>query len=200
MSGNVELEKTLAIIKPDAVQDADEIKRIIKASGFAVIAERKIHLSTEQAGDFYAEHYGKMFFTNLMSFMSGGPIIAIVLAKKNSIEDWRKLMGPTNPMDARERFPDSIRALFGKDQTQNSVHGSDSVASASREIRFFFPQMILEPIPTGQTTERYIEQHITPTLNEALCKLCKEKPGDPVSWLAEYLDMNNPNKPCVTQP
>lgn len=55
-----------------------------------------------------------MFFTNLMSFMSGGPIIAIVLAKKNSIEDWRKLMGPTNPMDARERFPDSIRALFGK--------------------------------------------------------------------------------------
>jgi nucleoside diphosphate kinase len=64
--------------------------------------------------DFYTEHYGKMFFTNLVSFMSSGPVVALVLAKENSIAEWRKVMGPTSPQEARESFPDTVRALFGK--------------------------------------------------------------------------------------
>ena len=77
------------------------------------------------------------------------------------------------------------------------MHGSDSVAAAKREISFFFPQMITEPIPTGAVTRDYLEQNVTPTLNEALAKLCKDKPADPYTWLADYLEKNNPNKPEI---
>lgn len=123
----IQLERTLALIKPDSVSDTDEIIRIIKSSGFSILAQRRVKLSPEQVSDFYAEHYGKvlrfwrfpfhyfqMFFTNLVSFMSAGAVVALVLAKNDAIQEWRKLMGPTNPAEAKETFPDSIRALFGK--------------------------------------------------------------------------------------
>merc|ERR1712147_139423 len=190
----IPLERTLALIKPDSINDTDEIVRIIKSSGFAILAQRRVKLSPEQVSDFYAEHYGKMFFTNLVSFMSAGAVVALVLAKKDAIQEWRKLMGPTNPAEAKETFPDSIRALFGKDNTRNAVHGSDSVLSSQREISFFFPQMIL----TGDTaSSEYLEQHVMPTLNASLTQLAKEKPERPLLWLATYLEKNNPNKPDV---
>ena len=125
----IQLERTLALIKPDSVSDTDEIIRIIKSSGFSILAQRRVKLSPEQVSDFYAEHYGKvrcffayivsnsdfkMFFTNLVSFMSAGAVVALVLAKNDAIQEWRKLMGLTNPAEAKETFPDSIRALFGK--------------------------------------------------------------------------------------
>merc|ERR1712168_574040 len=193
----IPLERTLALIKPDSVDDSSEIERIIKTSGFSILAQRRVKLSPEQVSDFYAEHYGKMFFTNLVSYMSSGPVVALVLAKKNAIADWRRVMGPTNPIEARESFPDTLRALFGKDNTRNAVHGSDSVLSANREISFFFPQMITEPISTGNAAREYLEQNVTPTLNDALAKLSKEKPENPVNWLADYLEKNNPNKPAI---
>lgn len=151
MAGNIELERTLAIIKPDALQERvllptlfhplflnNEVKlekgrrrnpanhqsiwllsHCPATNTFIYRASRRFLRWTLRKSKFslfalILHLRFKMFFTNLMSFMSGGPIIAIVLGKKNAIEDWRKLMGPTNPMDARERFPDSIRALFGK--------------------------------------------------------------------------------------
>ena len=90
-----------------------------------------------------------------------------------------------------------IEKSYNLDQTRNSVHGSDSVAAANREISFFFPQMITEPISTGNLTREYLEQNLIPTLNEALAKLSKEKPDDPCNWLADYLEKNNPNKPEI---
>ena len=129
MSGLVELERTLALIKPDAIGSMEEIIRLIKNSGFSILGQRRVSLSPEQVSDFYSEHYGKvskleflntksfrfqMFFTNLVSFMSSGPIVALVLAKEGAIASWRQVMGPTNPQDARESFPDTVRALFGK--------------------------------------------------------------------------------------
>merc|ERR1711937_187489 len=155
-------ERTLALIKPDSIDSLDEIIRLIRTSGFSILSQRRVALSPEQVSDFYAEHYGKMFFTNLVSYMSSGPVVALVLAKKNAIADWRRVMGPTNPIEARESFPDTLRALFGKDNTRNAVHGSDSVLSANREISFFFPQMITEPISTGNAAREYLEQNVTP--------------------------------------
>merc|ERR1711953_1093392 len=151
----IPLERTLALIKPDSVDDSSEIERIIKSSGFSILAKRRVKLSPEQVSDFYAEHYGKMFFTNLVSFMSAGAVVALVLAKNNAIEEWRRLMGPTNPAEAKETFPDSIRALFGKDNTRNAVHGSDSVLSGQREIAFFFPQMMSSTL--GGESSEYLE-------------------------------------------
>merc|ERR1711937_909306 len=180
----INLERTLALIKPDSIDSLDEIIRLIRTSGFSILSQRRVALSPEQVSDFYAEHYGKMFFTNLVSYMSSGPVVALALAKKNAIADWRRVMGPTNP-------------FFGKDNTRNAVHGSDSVLSANREISFFFPQMITEPISTGNAAREYLEQNVTPTLNDALAKLSKEKPENPVNWLADYLEKNNPNKPEI---
>ncbi|KAL5261155.1 hypothetical protein ACHWQZ_G007005 [Mnemiopsis leidyi] len=133
------VERTLAIIKPDAIDQSAAILRFIEDHGFAILQQRRLHMTPEQCSDFYAEHYGKMFFPSLVSFMSSGPIIAMVLAKENSILEWRDLLGPTSSHRARETHPESLRAIYGTDDQRNAVHGSDSQKGAEREIRFFFP-------------------------------------------------------------
>ena len=145
------LEKTYAMIKPDAVGavNAELILRAAEDAGFIVVKAARTTLSRERAGEFYAEHRGKPFFPNLVSFMSSGPIVAVCLAKTNAIADWRALMGPTNTLVAREEKPKSLRALYGTDGTKNATHGSDSLVSASRELKFFFPNLTLDQVPEG---------------------------------------------------
>jgi nucleoside diphosphate kinase homolog 5 len=107
------------------------------------------------------------------------------------------LIGPTNSIRARELEPNSIRAKYGLNEQSNAVHGSDSQASAEREIRFFFPRSVIEPIPTGQLANDYLEKQVNSTLLKGITQLCKEKPADPVIWLADWLLKNNPNKPSI---
>ncbi|KAI9168327.1 hypothetical protein H9P43_007699 [Blastocladiella emersonii ATCC 22665] len=133
------IERTLAMIKPDATQHADEIFYAIEADGFTIIDRKHIHLTIDQAREFYAEHNGKPFFEPLTKFMSSGPIYALILSRKDAIARWRRLLGPTDSNQARESAPSSIRARFGTDNQRNACHGSDSTKSADREIRFFFP-------------------------------------------------------------
>ncbi|XP_070545180.1 nucleoside diphosphate kinase homolog 5-like [Ptychodera flava] len=194
------VERTLAIIKPDCVDKADEIEEIILRSGFTILQKRRVHLTPEQTSDFYAEHYGKMFFPSLVAYMSSGPIVAMVLARECAISYWRELIGPTNTLKARETHPDSIRALYGTDDQRNAVHGSDMYSSAEREIRFLFPDSIVEPIPAGQAAKDYLSKVVNPTLLKGLTELCKQKPEDPVKWLADWLIANNPNKPRINEP
>ncbi|XP_071957936.1 nucleoside diphosphate kinase homolog 5-like [Antedon mediterranea] len=190
------VERTLAIIKPDAIESLTDIEEIIKRSGFTIVQKRRAHLTPEQTSDFYAEHYGKMFFPSLVAYMSSGPIVAMVLARENAVEYWRELIGPPNCFRARETHPDSIRALYGTDDQRNAVHGSDH-DGAEREIRFMFPESIVEPIPTGQAAKDYLAKLVNPTLLKGLTSLCKQKPEEPITWLADWLIANNPNKPCV---
>eukprot|EP00891_Asterochloris_glomerata_P007451 jgi/Astpho2/7451/e_gw1.00114.172.1_t len=135
------LESTLAMIKPDAVKagKAEEICQLIELAGFTIVAKQKLQLSRQRAEEFYGEHKGKPFFERLVAFMTSGPIYAMVLARENAIYQWRTLMGPTNVFVARAEKPKCLRALYGTDGTMNATHGSDSRASASREIRFHFP-------------------------------------------------------------
>ncbi|GAA6068322.1 nucleoside diphosphate kinase homolog 5 [Tachysurus ichikawai] len=100
------VERTLALIKPDALAKADEIEDVILMSGFTVLQKRKLQLSPEQCSDFYAEHYGQSFFPSLTAFMSSGPVIALALAKHQAISTWKRLMGPNNSTEARETHPD----------------------------------------------------------------------------------------------
>ncbi|XP_022087458.1 nucleoside diphosphate kinase homolog 5-like [Acanthaster planci] len=193
------VERTLALIKPEAVDKAEEIEEIILQSGFTILQKRRVHLTPEQTSDFYAEHYGKMFFPSLVAYMSSGPIIAMVLARDNAIACWRELCGPTNTNKARETHPDSIRALYGTDDQKNAVHGSDSQYSAEREIRFMFNDSIVEPIPAGQAAKDYLTKVVNPTLLRGLTELCKQKPEDPITWLADWLISNNPNKPRIQE-
>ncbi|KAJ3209854.1 thioredoxin domain-containing protein 6 [Dinochytrium kinnereticum] len=133
------VERTLALIKPDAYPDKkDEILKRIVEDGFKVVEEKEVRFSKERAGEFYKEHLGKGFYEELTSWMSSAPIYAIVLEKEGAITAWRSLAGPTNSEKARETSPHSIRALFGTDGSQNAVHGSDSPASAEREIKVVF--------------------------------------------------------------
>lgn len=192
-------ERTLALIKPDAVDKAPEIEDIILRSGFTILQKRRVQLTPEQASDFYAEHFGKLFFPSLVAYMSGGPIVALMLARQDAVSYWRELIGPTNAVRARETDPDSLRARYGTDDQRNGLHGSDSHLSAQREVRFFFQESIVEPISIGQSARDYMAKSINPTLLKALTELCKQKPLDPVTWLAEWLLNNNPYKPKVNQ-
>ncbi|KAK4514633.1 mtDNA inheritance, partitioning of the mitochondrial organelle [Mucor velutinosus] len=132
--------RTLALIKPDAMQAAhkDEIIEKIKENGFRIVQEQQIQLSKEKVGLFYKEHEEKPFYQDLTNWMSSSPIYALVLEKQDAVQAWRHLMGPTNSNKARDVEPNSIRALFGTDGSHNATHGSDSQASAEREIALIF--------------------------------------------------------------
>ena len=130
-------ERTLSIIKPDAVK-RDLIGAILsrfEQNGFKIVATKMLRLTQEQAEGFYAEHQGKAFFEPLVEYMMSAPIVVSVLEKENAVKDYRTLIGTTNPETAAEG---TIRKDFALSQRENSVHGSDSVESANREISYFF--------------------------------------------------------------
>lgn len=131
------MERTLSIIKPDAVKQkvSGKILSLFEENGFKIVALRKTVLTREQAKEFYAVHKDKKFYGELVDFMTSGPCIAMVLEKENAIADNRKLMGATNPLEAENG---TIRKLYGKSIDSNAVHGSDSPENAVNEISFFF--------------------------------------------------------------
>ena len=130
-------EQTLSIIKPDAVERnlENEIKEIFKNKGFEIIKEKKIQIEKSEAENFYKVHETKPFYNDLCSYLSSGPIVVMVLEKENAVLSNRDLMGATNPKDAQEN---TIRKLYGISIDKNSVHGSDSLENAKKEINFFF--------------------------------------------------------------
>ena len=130
-------EQTLSIIKPDGVQKnlIGEIYGRFEKAGLEIVAARMMHLSREQAEGFYAEHEGKPFYQDLVAYMTSGPVVVQVLEGEGAISRNRELMGATNPQEADEG---TIRADFASSIDANAVHGSDSPASAEREIAYFF--------------------------------------------------------------
>ena len=131
------MEMTLSIIKPDAVAKnvIGQIGQRFEDAGLKIVASKMIHLSVKKAHGFYAEHEGKPFFNALVEFMTSGPVVVQVLAGENAIMLNRALMGNTNPKEAEAG---TIRADFAESIDANAVHGSDSPASAQREIAYFF--------------------------------------------------------------
>ena len=128
------------MIKPSAMAagHAGDILAMIEKAGFRLIAMKLVHLSSQQAGSFYAEHKGKGFYEDLTRFMSSGPIIAAILEKENAVAGFRELIGATDPAKAAEG---TVRKLYGKSMSENAVHGSDADATAEREGNFFFSQL-----------------------------------------------------------
>ena len=131
------MEHTLSIIKPDAVERnlTEEIKSIFTKNGLKIINSKKIHISKEEAAEFYKVHQSKPFYNDLCAYLSSGPIFVMVLEGEHAVAKNRKLMGATNPKDAEAN---TIRKLYGISIDKNSVHGSDSVENAKIEIDFFF--------------------------------------------------------------
>ena len=130
-------EQTLSIIKPDAVERnlTENIKNIFIKNNLNIKDSKKIHITKDEAADFYKVHETKPFYNDLCAYLSSGPILVMILEGENAVLGNRKLMGATNPKDAEEN---TIRKLYGISIDKNSVHGSDSVENAKKEIEFFF--------------------------------------------------------------
>ena len=131
------LEQTLSIIKPDAVERnlSENIKSIFSKNNLSVLDSKKLHISKDEAAEFYKVHQSKPFYDQLCSYLSSGPIEVMILEGKNAITKNRELMGATDPKNAKEG---TIRKLYGISIDKNSVHGSDSPDNAKAEINFFF--------------------------------------------------------------
>ncbi len=131
------IEQTLSIIKPDAVERnlQDKIKQELTSKNFEIIKEKKIHMSKEEAEQFYKVHESKPFYDDLCTYLSSGPIVVMTLQRENAVIENRKLMGATNPLDAEEG---TLRRKYGISIDKNSVHGSDSLENAKIELDFFF--------------------------------------------------------------
>lgn len=132
--------RTFTMIKPDAVGNGHigAITKMIEEAGFKIIAMKKTQLTKEKAGQFYAIHKERPFFNDLCTYMSSGPIVPMILEKENAVEDFRKLIGATDPTKAA---PGTIRNLFAKSIEANAIHGSDSDANAVIEGDFFFSKL-----------------------------------------------------------
>ena len=131
------VEQTLSIIKPDAVERnlTDEIKKIFTKNNLSIKESKKIHITKDEASEFYKVHQSKPFYNDLCAYLSSGPIVVLILEGNNAVLANRKLMGATNPKEAEEN---TIRKLYGISIDKNSVHGSDSKENAKKEIDFFF--------------------------------------------------------------
>ena len=131
------IQQTLSIIKPDAVERnlIENIKNIFKKNNLKIKESKKIHITKDEAAEFYKVHQSKPFYNDLCAYLSSGPILVMILEGENAVAKNRELMGTTNPKDAAQN---TIRKLYGISIDKNSVHGSDSVDNAKKEIEFFF--------------------------------------------------------------
>ena len=137
---------TLAILKPDCFENGNmgNVIAKIEEAGFNIRAMRMMCLNEKIAGEFYAVHREKPFYDNLISYMTSGPVVPVVLEKENAVEDFRKLIGATDPSEAEEG---TIRKLYAESKSRNAVHGSDSDENAALEITFFFSKRELSEKP-----------------------------------------------------
>ena len=189
------LQLTVALIKPDAVAQPyvlNHINSLIR-SNFHVVQSRKMRLSRADAEEFYSAHRGRFFYQRAVEYMSSGELEAMVLAGEGAIGKWRRIMGPTKVYSAKMGEGESIRGSFGLSDTRNCVHGSDSVETAEKEARFFFPGLDLKDWwrrERGNSTkfEHFCEEMVDvggweEAEGEAVddCKAMKEQPGDILS-------------------
>lgn len=135
---------------------------MIAENGFTILSEERLQLTRERAGAFYAEHKGRPFYNSLVSYMTSGPIVAMVLSKPGAIKAWRNLLGPTK-YSANRKAAGTIRNKYAKNDTENACHGSDSPVSAARELRFYFPALKLaepssfaSPADAGEAAKTYL--------------------------------------------
>ncbi|XP_044243878.2 nucleoside diphosphate kinase 7 isoform X1 [Ursus arctos] len=146
-------EKTLALIKPDAISKAGEIIEMINKAGFTITKLKMMMLSRKEAMDFHIDHQSKPFLNELIQLITSGPAIAMEILRDDAICEWKRLLGPANSGMARTDAPGSLRALFGTDGIRNAAHGPDSFASAAREMELFFPSSgVCGPANTAKFT------------------------------------------------
>ncbi|XP_017780693.1 PREDICTED: nucleoside diphosphate kinase homolog 5-like, partial [Nicrophorus vespilloides] len=158
---------------------------------------RYLHLTPEQVSEIYAKFYGSPSFPHLVVSMSVAPVLALSLSANNVIPKWRQVIGTDGSLREDWFYPISMRSRYGLQKTKaNMLHGSETLKDANRENRYFYPDSILEPLPAElQKVTDYCDIYVNPTLINGLTEVVKNKPIDPVLFLADWLLMNNPFQP-----
>eukprot|EP01060_Flectonema_neradi_P039282 TRINITY_DN858_c3_g1_i2.p1 TRINITY_DN858_c3_g1~~TRINITY_DN858_c3_g1_i2.p1 ORF type:complete len:211 (+),score=5.65 TRINITY_DN858_c3_g1_i2:41-634(+) len=189
------LQQTLAIIKPDAVENGHthSILHSITELGFTILQQEVVTMNIDQAREFYAEHKGQGFYHTLTEYMSRGPCRILVLGKTDGIASWRKEL-----LELRKVYAPDPENPGEAHPTYNALHGSSDLAAARREIKFWFNSFTLDTVPTAQETRDYVDHNLKPILVKALTQLAKVRPHDEIRWLSKYLLEHNPNKPCIS--
>ena len=190
-------ERTLAMIKPIISElNYEAVMGAIAFSGFRVVSETKMTLSSEDVELFYNEHKGKSFFPSLAAYMQSGEVIALCLEKEGAIKSWRALLGPTNPEAAKFKEPRCLRALFGLDGTRNGTHGSDSPESARNELSFWFntgrvrvprPPVVDGATPLQMDALKYLKEYVDPIMAPLLQRILNVRPADVNKFVVEDL-------------
>ncbi|CAD5110642.1 unnamed protein product [Dimorphilus gyrociliatus] len=158
MFNNIFVEKTVLIIKPEAVAKESEISNALLKFGFNIINRRKVHLTPEVASDFYREFIEETLFFNLIEAITCGPCVIYCLARKSAVHFLKQLVGPADVVMAKRTNPDCLRAIYGLDRLRNGLHASSNRESSDRELRFFFSSnLIIEPLMNKLETEDYLE-------------------------------------------
>ncbi|KAL3285196.1 hypothetical protein HHI36_019313 [Cryptolaemus montrouzieri] len=190
-------QKTLIIVKPEAMAYKDVIVSSIKREGLDIIHERLIRLSPEQVSEIYSENQGSAYFPLFVQRMSSTPILALCVAGIYVIDRWKRLTGQGDVIPASWFYPDSVKRRFGlQGDIYEAMRASNDFSSSKNEINYFFPLDILDPIVIdSMEVQDYCDQYIHPTLLTALFKVIEEHPKDPLMFLAEWLLKNNPYQP-----
>ncbi|XP_044755198.1 uncharacterized protein LOC123314139 [Coccinella septempunctata] len=190
-------QKTLIIVKPEAMNYKDVILRAIKKEGLDVIGERLIRLSPEQVAEVYSENYGSAYFPMFVQKMSATPILVLSVAGNYAVDRWKYIIGQGDIIPYSWFYPESMKRRFGLHcDVYGAMRTSPDFFNAKNEIRYFFPLDIIEPIMIKSVeVQDYCDKYIHPTLLKALFKIVEEKPEDPLLFLAEYLLRNNPFQP-----
>ncbi|CAH0559144.1 unnamed protein product [Brassicogethes aeneus] len=191
------LQRTICIIKPEAMEYKDVVLRAVTEEGLHIISKRLVHLTPEQVSEIYAQQYGSYMFPHIILSCSIGPLMVLVLAGLNAIERWKQMVGPYRVLREEWFFPYSVRTRFGiEDDKTDVLHASENLVASNNENRYFFPRSILEPILCDEEKViDYLSLHVNETLLKGLTEIVKVKPIDPVMHLAEWLLMNNPYQP-----
>lgn len=197
---NASVEHTLAMIKPEGMGNERKILARFKKEGFMILAKRRVHLTPEQVSDFYHDLYGYRGFPLLVASTSSAPVGVYCLGRPNAVEKLKEVVGPCDVGFAQKESPECLNAQFGNaDCNFPAVHASCDPVSARREIQFFFPQGTTEREKRVMEGIEFFAKEVQPLLKEGLAQMLKEKPAEPMLWLAGWLLTNNPNKPFVPE-
>ncbi|KAF7282957.1 hypothetical protein GWI33_001640 [Rhynchophorus ferrugineus] len=191
------LQRTIAIIKPEAMEFKDVVLRAIDKGGLKIINKRTLHLTPEQVSEIYEKYYGTPAFPYMVISMSSSPILILSLQAINAVEKWKSMIGPMGTLREEWFFPYSVRTRFGiYGDIPNMLHASENANTAKRENRYIFPKDILEPIPSNaEKVKDYFGTFLKSTLLIGLVEIVRTKPLDPVISLAEWLLRHNPYQP-----
>jgi len=180
------VQKTLGIIKPDAVEEHTAvIREAIIRRGFTIVKEETMTLSPDTVRQFYSTAKTTPGYEAMCTHLASGPCHVMVLAKLNALADFVELVCGEG----------GLHQVYGTDDVKDAIYASPTRERAQKEIKFFFPQVSVDAIPTNKESRVFVQESLKPVLIKALTDLSKAKPEHPTKWLADYLLENNPNKP-----